>query len=129
MADLLDKSSAWLEAQRTRHMTRTVTYQRGAVQVDVSATIGETIFQMDDGGGALLRVESRAYLILAADLVLAGSPVIPERSDRIRETDAVSGQTYVYEVMAPGDEPHWRWSDSYRRTLRIHTKQIDQEDA
>ena len=130
MADLLAKSSAWLEDQRTRYMTRTVVYERGADSVSVSATIGETIFQIDDGAGALLRVESRDYLILAADLILGGSPVIPERSDRIRETDAVSGQTYVYEVMAPGGEPHWRWSDPYRRTLRIHTKQVDiEEDA
>ena len=45
----------------------------------------------------------------------------------IRETDG--GKTYEYEVMAPGNDPCWRWSDDYRRTLRIHTKLIGTEEA
>jgi len=57
--------------------------------------------------------------------VLGGTPVLPQRGDRIRETQ--STQVFVYEVVAPGDEPCWRYSDPYRRTLRVHTKQIDQE--
>jgi len=35
--------------------------------------------------------------------------------------------TFIYEVMAPGNEPPWRYSDPYRRTLRIHTKLIGAE--
>jgi hypothetical protein len=133
VADLLENSSVWLEAQRKRHLTRMVVYQRGVApspqSVEVAATIGETIFQIDDGAGALLRVESRDYLITAADLVLGGTSVLPQRGDQIRETDALTGQIYVYAVMAPGDEPHWRWSDPYRRTLRVHTKHVDLESA
>lgn len=125
MPDLLERSSAWLENQRVKHMTRPVLYQRGAASAQVAATVGETVFQIDDGAGALLRVESRDYLITAVDLVLGGSPTLPQRGDRIRETQGT--QVFVYEVMAPGEEPHWRWSDPYRRTLRVHTKQIDVE--
>ena len=125
MPDLLERSSAWLENQRVKHMTRPVLYQRGAASVEVGATIGETVFQVDDGAGALLRVESRDYLITATDLVLGGTSVLPQRGDRVRETQGT--QVFVYEVVAPGDEPHWRWSDPYRRTLRVHTKQIDVE--
>jgi hypothetical protein len=127
VTDLLERSSAWLENQRVKHMTRPVVYQRGAESVEVPATIGQTVFQIDDGTGALLRTESRDYLVTAADLVLAGSPALPQRGDRIRETQGA--QVFVYEVMAPGDEPHWRWSDPYRRTVRVHTKQIDVEVA
>lgn len=127
MTDLLERSSAWLENQRVKHMTRPVVYQRGAESVEVPATIGQTVFQIDDGTGALLRTESRDYLVTAADLVLGGSPALPQRGDRIRETQGA--QAFVYEVMAPGDEPHWRWSDPYRRTVRVHTKQIDVEVA
>ena len=123
MGDLLDTASAWLEDRRTRFMTQSVLYKRGTDIVQVPATIGETVFQIDDGAGALLRVESRDYLILAADLVLAGSPVLPRRGDQIQEIKGT--QTYIYEVAAPGGEPEWRWSDPYRRTLRIHTKQVD----
>jgi hypothetical protein len=61
-------------------------------------------------------------LIQPADLVIAGSQVLPERGDTIRETQ--NGNVYIYEVMAPGSEPHWRWSDPHRKLLRIHTKQI-----
>jgi hypothetical protein len=32
--------------------------------------------------------------------------------------------TYTYEVLAPGKEPVWKWSDLYRSLLRIHAKQI-----
>ncbi|MCL2645615.1 MAG: hypothetical protein FWD61_01255 [Phycisphaerales bacterium] len=135
MVDLLQKGMAWLEDQRTKFMTQPVVYQRGGGggegggTVEVPATIGTTVFQIDDGGGALLRIESRDYLILAADLMIGGTPIVPRRGDRIRETSGTGGgQVFVYEVVGPGDEPCWRWSDAYRQTLRIHTKQIDVEN-
>ena len=65
--------------------------------------------------------------MLTTDLLLAGVPVLPERGDRIRETQGAT--TYVYEVMAPGKEPHYRYSDPYRKTLRIHTKHVSTETA
>lgn len=125
MADLLETGSNWLEDQRTKHATRTVTYERGIDSAAVSATVGRTVFEVDNGQGVLERIESRDFLMLAADLLLGGSPALPQRGDRIRETQGAT--TYVYEVMAPGKEPEWRWSDAYRKTLRIHTKQIDTE--
>jgi len=125
MADILEQASNWLEDQRTEHATRTVTYERGASTVAVSAGIGRTIFEVDNGFGIVERTESRDFLVLAADLVLAGSPVLPERGDRVREIQVAT--TFVYEVMAPGKEPHWRYSDPYRKTLRIHTKHVSTE--
>lgn len=127
MADLLQKASAWLEDQRNRHMTQTVVYQRGSDTVELPATIGTTVFQIDDGASALLRIESRDYLIRAVDLVLGGNAILPKRGDRIRETSGT--QVIVYEVVGPGDEPCWRWSDAYWQTLRIHTKQVDTETS
>ena len=124
---MLQQGSDWLEDQRVKHMTRSVLYQRGVSSVEVLATIGRTVFEVDNGYGVLERTESRDYLILAADLVLEGEKMLPERGDRIRETQGA--QTFVYEVMAPGKEPHWRYSDPYRKTLRIHTKQVDTEDS
>lgn len=123
MSDLLERAAIWLEAQRTQHATRTVTYRRESDTVAVAATIGHTEFQVDDGYGVLTKVESRDFLILAAALVLGGIQVVPERGDRIEET--VGTVTYVYEVMAPGKEPPFRYSDPYRLTLRIHTKQVE----
>ncbi len=125
MADMLEQASNWLEDQRTEHASRTVTYQRGASSVALVASIGRTICDVDNGFGVVERTESRDFLVLAVDLLLAGVPVLPERGDRVRETQGTT--TYVYEVMAPGKEPHYRYSDPYRKTLRIHTKHISTE--
>ena len=127
MADLLEQASAWLDQQRVQHMSKTVSYHRGENSVDVQATIGRTVFEVDDGMGLLERIESRDFLILAGDLVLSGEAAMPLRGDRIKETSG--DKVYVYEVLAPGKEPHYRFSDLYRQTLRIHSKQVDTEDA
>lgn len=125
MADLLHTASDWLHDRQKQHASRTVTYERGAATVAVQATIGRTVFEIDDDLGVVHKIESRDFLIHAADLVLSGSAVLPERGDRIRETDGTT--TYVYEVLAPGKEPHYRFSDPYRKRLRIHTKQVEVE--
>ncbi len=122
---MLERGSAWLEDQRQRHMTRTVTYERGGKTVDVQTTMGRTEFEQADEFGVIHKIESRDYLVLTADLVLEGEPTMPKAGDRIRETDG--SMTFVYEVMAPGDEPPFRYSDPYRRTLRIHTKHVATE--
>ena len=125
MADILETASNWLEQQRAKHRTRTVAYVRGVDQVELAATIGRTQFEVDDGFGVIERIESRDFLVTAAELIVAGQTTLPQRGDLIRETQ--DGTVFVYEVLAPGKEPHWRYSDPYRRTLRIHTKQIATE--
>lgn len=122
MADLLEIGSQWLQSQRKLHATRTVTYRRGTATVTVQATVGRTVFEQEDGNGAIVRMQVRDYLIDAADLVLGGQPTLPECGDRITET--VGTTQFIYEVMPLGTEPHWRYSDPYRQTLRIHTKHI-----
>lgn len=125
MGGLLEWGADWLEQQRTRHLTKQVVYQRDADSVQVGATVGKTVFALDDGMGGVRRIESRDFLILAAELVLAGEVVLPEAGDRIRESQG--GRDFIYEVMAPGTEPPWRYSDAYRRTLRIHAKEVEEE--
>lgn len=125
MADLLQQASDWLEEQRTRHASRMVCYVRGVQSVEIPATIGKTTFEVDDGYGVLVRYESRDFLMLADDLILAGQPTLPERGDHIRESQL--GWVFIYEVTAPGKEPCWRYSDAYRKTLRIHTRQVGME--
>ena len=123
--DLLERGATWLDEQRHAHLTRTVTYERGADSVQLRATIGRTVFEQTDEYGIVHRIESRDFLVRSADLVLAGQPTLPQAGDRIREADG--GVTHVYEVMAPGTEPPWRYSDPYRRVLRIHTKHVATE--
>jgi hypothetical protein len=127
MTDLLEQGSAWLEDQRNAHMTRTVVYQRGGDSVELPATIGRTVFEQADEFGIIHKLESRDFLVLRTDLVLSGVQSLPKSGDRVRDPD--SDNTQVYEVMAPsgGNESPFRYSDPYRKTLRIHTKHIGTE--
>lgn len=125
MADLLQRGAAFLEDQRHRHMTRPVVYLRGGASVELDATIGRTVFDQQDQFGVLHRTESRDYLIRAADLALAGEQVLPKAGDRVREPAGTGA--LLYEVVAPGAEPPFRFSDPERTTLRVHTKFIGLE--
>ena len=127
MPDLFEQSAGWLEEMRLKFMTRPVAYVRDGESVTLQATVGRTVFQVARDYGLFERTESRDYLVSAAELQLQGNPVLPSRGDTIRETDGDS--VHIYEVMAPGNEPAWRWSDAYRKTLRIHTKRVGREEA
>jgi hypothetical protein len=121
MGNLLETGAVWLESMRTKYLSKSVMYCRGGESVILPATIGRTVFEVERETGAYEPYESRDFLINASDLILSGEPVLPVRGDLIKET--AEGKVYEYEVMAPGSEPCWRWSDAYRHTLRIHTKQ------
>lgn len=123
MSDLLQKGSDWLADKFKTFASRSITYIRGVDEVTLLATVGRTLLRLDDGmGRTWTEWTDRDFLIQAADLIPAGQPTLPERGDRIREVQGTT--TYLYEVMAPGNEPAWRWSDPYRKVLRIHTKEI-----
>ena len=123
---MLQISSDWLEGMRQKHMVLLVRYSRGTDTAELEATVGKTIFQISRDYGVFERHESRDYVMPAQNLVLAGAEVLPERGDRITET--TGDKLYHYEVMAPGTDPCWRWSDPYRKTLRIHTKLVHTEE-
>lgn len=125
MADLLEQGAAFLDERRHTHLTRTVTYQRGADSVEVAATVGRTVFEQADESGFIRKVESRDFLVRRTDLVLGATETLPKAGDRIREADGAL--TQVYEVMAPGGEPPFRFSDPYRKVLRVHTKHVATE--
>lgn len=129
MADLIQNGLAWLDEQRHAHLTQPVLYVRddesASHTVALQATIGRTEFEQVDELGMVRKLQSRDFLIRAADLVLDGVTTVPRSGDRVRET--VGAQTFVYEMMAPGGEPPWRYSDPYRRALRVHTKHVATE--
>ena len=124
--DLMARALSWHAGQLQSHLGQPVVYKRATSAVALCATIGRTLLKLDDGdGGIRMEWTDRDYLIPTASLVLAGVPVLPERGDLILERKG--GVLYTYEVLAPGDEPPWRWSDPYRNMLRIHVKLIKQE--
>lgn len=123
--DLLERASSWLETQRQRHLSRAVRYQRGNQCVEVPASVGKSLFELDDGAGGVLRIESRDYLVAAADLQFAGHVVVPQAGDRI--LDQVGEQQLVCEVTVPDRRPVYSYTDGYRRTLRVHTQVIQSQ--
>lgn len=123
MSDRLGQGAAWLSAQRHAHATRPVLYERDGALLPLQATVGRTLFEETDNYGVVHPIESRDYLIRSADLVLAGQPAVPRAGDRLRES--LGGAVHVYEVMAFGGAPPWRYSDSVRATLRIHTRHVE----
>ena len=124
MPDLLETGATWLAGQLKAHASRDVTYRRGAQQVVLKATAGRTEAEATDDEGGVLRIESRDFIVQAADLVLGGTRTLPELGDLIELTDS-QGVVHRYELMTLGVEGHWRWSDPYHTLLRIHTKEID----
>lgn len=122
MSDLFERGQQFLDDQRHQHMTQTVSYERGATAIEVQATIGETVFEQADDYGVIHKIESRDFIIRTGDLVLGVAQALPIKGDRFRET--VGTQEFIYEVMSPGQEPVFRYSDPYRKALRIHTKRV-----
>ena len=124
MGDLLQKGSDWLQAKRHAHMSRPMTYRRDTATIALSATVGETVFEQVDDHGILQRTILRDCLLRAEYLVITGlGRITPQAGDVIEEADAGRPATvYEHVVVALGTEPAWRWSDPYRRTLRVHTR-------
>ena len=120
---MLQQGLNWLESQRKTHLTAPVIYRRGSDSAEVQATIGKTVFKVIDDYGRYQHIESRDYLISTGDLLLNNTQILPEPGDEIIENG------FIYEVMAPNNEPEWRYSDSSRQSLRIHTKLIGGNDA
>lgn len=105
-------------------MGRKVIYRRGQQSVEVTASISSTIFEVINDSGFVELVHSRDYLIATEALVLDSATVLPKSGDRIEEV--LNGQALTHEVMCPDrSKPCWRFSDPYRRCIRIHTKQIE----
>ena len=125
MTDLLQTGSDWLANKLKAFASVNVIYQRGLEQVTVAATIGKTEFEIDDGAGILERFQTRDYLVHGSDLVLGGSPTLPKSGDHIHEIQGCV--KFVYEVIAPGTAPCWRYSDPYRQVMRVHTKHVATE--
>ena len=125
MSNLLEQGEKWLAGMLQKHASSEVRYQRSSVSSTLRATIGRSVFEIAEQlSSAVLRIESRDYLV-AAEAFAATGLTIPQPGDRIHETQG--SREYVYEVMAPGGEPCWRWADAYRQQLRIHTKLVASE--
>ena len=117
--NLLQNGLDWLERQRQQYLSVPIVYRyQDGTELQLQATIGKTIFRLDNGYGMATRIESKDFLITADAIA-----ILPERGDEIIHENC------RYEVLSPGDEPCFRYSDPYRKTLRIHTKFSGEQNA
>jgi len=119
MTDILDTASSWLTSMNRTHRGRTVTYVRGDMTAQVTSVVGRTVFQVPREYGLFEEVETRDYLIEVSDLADFSEPAA---GDQVKDT--LNGTVQIFEVMAPGDEPVFRYADLFRRVFRIHTKHV-----
>jgi len=113
VGNLLRQGSQWLEQMRTAHCSSPVGYRRPPDGIIVNATYGKTGFEIADESGLTIGSHVWDFLILADELGLEPEP-----------GDVIAADGRRYEVMNLGGEGCWRWSDPYRQTYRIHTKDI-----
>lgn len=117
--NLLDSAAEFLTAQRKSFASELVEYRRFGGEVhSVSATSGKTLFRSEDVTGIVTRTYSFDFLILASDLGFE-----PEKGDEIIYNGG------KYEVLAPNNEPVWRWSGNAQNSYRIHTKFTGESDT
>lgn len=100
----------------------TVTYQRGANSVPVTAEVQVNRYEVTDLDGVVTVVTSRDYLVTAADLVLAGAEIVPRAGDRIVET--IRGTEQTFEVVPLGQQKEYEQADPAGLSLLIHTKRV-----
>jgi hypothetical protein len=96
---------------------RIVIYRRGDRLVEILAEVDRTVFQTPNG-----LVETRDYLIRRERMISQGLSDWPMAGEMILD----EGSAYV--ITAPhGTEPHFRFSDPYRKAMRIHTMEAGKE--
>lgn len=118
MDDMLANASAWLDSMRRQHLSRWVTYQRGAESQPCLASVSKSDFETQTDTGLVERWESRDYLISYHEMPFP----VPQRGDRILET--LNNVTVTFEVCSPRGMPAWHWADPHRTAIRVHTKAV-----
>jgi hypothetical protein len=112
---LLENASQWLTDQCQAHLSKEVRYRpTGSYAIFTAHALkGETRFKAENAYGTIVRMESDDFLIPASQL---------QRMPCLGDTIECEG--HQYEVLAPNNEPVWRWSGPNHDVVRIHTKEI-----
>lgn len=128
MTDRLRSAMATLSSKMLAHAGVSITYRRGVQSVSLTAVPGSTLLRLSDQYGSV-KVErtDRDYCLNAADLVISGTAITPQRGDEIVEDDGDKIRTY--KVLPYGDEPCWRWADHSQTVYRIHAKLVQTGDS
>lgn len=117
MPDMLATASSWLATVHKAAAGQSVTYQRQSDTVTLTAVVGGSAGASVDAGGVAYSVNTVDFLIAAADLVLGGQEIEPQRGDRI----IWGSRVYVVSAENAGERP-FRESGPGRTMWRIFAK-------
>ena len=113
--NMMRAAEEWLKSQHSQFLSETVLYRHfgedGTVETEIQAVRGRTLFRAENEYGVTVRVTS-------ADFIVSALEFEPLKGDEI----ICSGVRF--ELLAPNNEPVWRWSDNGRTLMRLHTKEI-----
>ena len=121
MPNLFEQGEAMLSKHLEASGSVHIVYRRGEEACELSATLGQTAFEIHTEFGVESLV-TRDYLVERTNLVLSSGQVVPQRGDRIWQL--IDGATIVHEVMTPGDMKEYEPARETR--WRIHTKLVEQ---
>jgi len=82
MADLFRRGLDWLSRTLVSRAAQPVTYVRGNERVALRATVGRTEYDTLESDGLAVRTVAHDFHVRAADLVLSGRTITPQRGDR-----------------------------------------------
>ena len=109
---MLSEAMSALRGAQAACFGETVSYIDGdGRETEVRAVPGSTVFRQRNEYGMWIRTETRDFIVTKSQL-----PKDPVKGDVIMWNGG------EYEVLAPNDEPVWRWSDPLETAYRIHTK-------
>ena len=116
---MLEAAAKWLRDQTLEHLSVEVSYcPKDGNSKTIRAVIGTTLFQTETDYGVATTTEARDFIVSTEEL-----------PDDPRRGDVIIWHATRYEVLAPGSEPCWRWSDGFHLVRRIHTKEIGREEV
>lgn len=100
-----------------------IRYRRGSAFTFFVATTGKSTFDVAENDSIITTFHSRDFIFNASQLVLNGETVTPEDGDEIE----IANTGEIYHVLKPGGSQAWAYCDHGQRTIRVHTKQGENE--
>lgn len=111
--NMLKKGSIFLNDKMNNKGTETIEYITGNTRRTVKATLGSTNYPAMDTNGMVTEIESRDFIVQVTFLVDK-----PLRGDKIKYNNE------TYEVMSLPNMDVVRFSDTFKKKYRIHTKLV-----
>ena len=114
----LSDAMKWLTDTMIEKEGESIVYSRGVESVTLDAVPGKTEYESVTETGVVTEHQARDFVVNASELIIDEAAIEPKRGDKI----TYGGDTF--EVFPLDGEKVYRYSDPFKKMLRIHTKQV-----